>query len=81
MPSLQDLERAALDVLAILKGIKDFEEASIAVYGGLALWKYLPSGRTTEVIPPLQKGKNSRLTLWVAGRGLHHQPRWSSSAC
>lgn len=48
MPSLQELERAAIDVLRILKGINEFKDASIAVIGGLALWKYIPSGRTTE---------------------------------
>ncbi|PIA89243.1 hypothetical protein CB0940_07065 [Cercospora beticola] len=48
MPSLQELERAAIEVLTILKSIKEFEDASIAVFGGLALWKYIPAGRTTE---------------------------------
>nr|POF00351.1 hypothetical protein CFP56_77325 [Quercus suber] len=47
---LQDvLERAAADVLQILKGISELQDASIAVIGGLALRKYLPNGRRTEV--------------------------------
>lgn len=51
MPSLQELEGAAADVISILKGVDEFKEASIAVIGGLALWKYIPSGRTTEACP------------------------------
>ncbi|KAG7285771.1 hypothetical protein NEMBOFW57_008065 [Staphylotrichum longicolle] len=42
------LERAAADVIVILKGIAEYSEASIAVIGGLALWKYMPGGRTTQ---------------------------------
>lgn len=49
MSSRQELEAAAADVIKILKGIDEFKEASIAVIGGLALWKYIPYGRTTEV--------------------------------
>lgn len=49
MPSLKDLEAAAADVIAILKDIPGLSEARVAVIGGLALWKYMPRGRTTEV--------------------------------
>ncbi|KAF2459309.1 hypothetical protein BDY21DRAFT_337915 [Lineolata rhizophorae] len=48
MPSLNELETAAADVLNILKGIPEFSNARVAVIGGLALWKYIPTGRTTE---------------------------------
>jgi hypothetical protein len=44
-----DLEKAAAEVISILKGMKDFSNSKIAVIGGLALWKYVPNGRTTEV--------------------------------
>jgi len=43
------LERAAADVIVILKGIAEYSEASIAVIGGLALWKYIQGGRGTQV--------------------------------
>ncbi|KAJ9158524.1 hypothetical protein NKR19_g3245 [Coniochaeta hoffmannii] len=42
------LERAAADVIVILKGIAEYSEASIAVIGGLALWKYIQGGRGTQ---------------------------------
>ncbi|KAF2241341.1 hypothetical protein BU26DRAFT_440823 [Trematosphaeria pertusa] len=48
MPSLNELESAAAQVIAILKSISEFSDASVAVIGGLALWKYIPNGRTTE---------------------------------
>lgn len=35
-----------------MKGIADYSEASIAVIGGLALWKYIQNGRTTQVPEP-----------------------------
>lgn len=47
MTSLSTLERAAADVISILKGIDEFSNARIAVIGGMALRKYLPNGRTT----------------------------------
>ena len=50
MPSFDSLETAAADVLRILKGIDEYKNVSIAVIGGLALWKYIPSGRFTEVL-------------------------------
>lgn len=50
MPSLNELESAAAQVIAILKSISEFSDASVAVIGGLALWKYIPNGRTTEVL-------------------------------
>lgn len=49
MASRENFEAAAAQVLGILKGISDFGDASVAVIGGLALWKYLPEGRTTQV--------------------------------
>ena len=50
MTSLSTLERAAADVISILKGIDEFSNARIAVIGGMALRKYLPNGRTTDVL-------------------------------
>ena len=55
-PTRLQLERAAADVISILKGISEYSNAKIAVIGGLALWKYLPSGRTTEVLDPYLHG-------------------------
>jgi hypothetical protein len=49
MPTLVQLEATAADVIGILKGISEYEDAKIAVIGGLAVWKYDPEGRTTEV--------------------------------
>ncbi|KAG6068600.1 hypothetical protein E4U32_000103 [Claviceps aff. humidiphila group G2b] len=43
------LHQTAADVIAILKTIPEFRDSKIAVIGGLALWKYLSKGRTTEV--------------------------------
>ena len=48
--TISDLDAAASDVIQILKGIPEFALCKVAVIGGLALWKYLPRGRTTEVI-------------------------------
>ncbi|EQB51598.1 hypothetical protein CGLO_08849 [Colletotrichum gloeosporioides Cg-14] len=48
MPTRIQLEAAASEVISVLKGIREFSNARIAVIGGLALWKYLPNGRTTE---------------------------------
>jgi hypothetical protein len=50
MTSISTLERAAADVISILKGIDEFSNARIAVIGGMALRKYLPNGRTTDVL-------------------------------
>lgn len=44
------LHQTAADVIAILKTIPEFRDSKIAVIGGLALWKYLSDGRTTEVL-------------------------------
>ena len=49
MPTRTQLETAAADVIRILKGISEYSDAKIAIIGGLALWKYIPTGRTTEV--------------------------------
>ncbi|MCJ1401157.1 hypothetical protein MMC11_004369 [Xylographa trunciseda] len=48
MPTQTQLETAAADVIRILKGISEYSNARIAIIGGLALWKYIPAGRTTE---------------------------------
>lgn len=45
----QELSEAAAEIIAILKGLPQCLDAKIAVIGGLALWTYLPSGRTTQV--------------------------------
>jgi hypothetical protein len=50
MPTLAELNRAASEVIIILKGIPDYSNAKVAVIGGLALWNYVQNGRTTEVI-------------------------------
>jgi hypothetical protein len=50
MPTLAELNRAASEVIIILKGITDYSNARVAVIGGLALWNYVQNGRTTEVI-------------------------------
>ncbi|KAL9079254.1 MAG: hypothetical protein Q9157_001872 [Trypethelium eluteriae] len=49
MQAQKRLEIAAVNVIRILKDISEFREARIAVIGGLALWKYNPAGRTTNV--------------------------------
>jgi len=49
MPSRNQLETVAADVIRILRGISEYSNTRIAVIGGLALWKYIPTGRTTEV--------------------------------
>ncbi|KAF4627030.1 hypothetical protein G7Y89_g11129 [Cudoniella acicularis] len=46
--TLTELETAASDVIQILKTVPEFASARVAVIGGLALWKYMPRGRTTE---------------------------------
>ena len=52
MPIRAQLEAAAADVIRILKGISEYSNARIAIIGGLALWKYIPVGRTTDVSNP-----------------------------
>ncbi|KAI1284407.1 hypothetical protein F5Y07DRAFT_2734 [Xylaria sp. FL0933] len=46
--SLSELKSAALEVIGILKGLPQFADQKIAVIGGMALWMYLPRGRSTE---------------------------------
>ncbi|KAL9123826.1 MAG: hypothetical protein Q9217_006783 [Psora testacea] len=48
MPTRTQLETAAADVIRILRGISEYSNARIAIIGGLALWRYIPTGRTTE---------------------------------
>lgn len=50
MPSLNELETAGADVINILKGINKFSNARVAVIGGLALWKHIPTYRATQVL-------------------------------
>lgn len=48
LPTLKELEdtvRAAIDAL---KQYPEFGSAKLAIIGGTALWKYIPSGRTTK---------------------------------
>lgn len=45
----EELEGVAWEVIANLKGIPDFADARFAIIGGLAVWKYIPRGRTTDV--------------------------------
>lgn len=52
MPDLLALQQAAADVIQILKRIEVYSNAKVAVIGGLALWTYLPEGRSTEVFYP-----------------------------
>ncbi|KAG5926250.1 hypothetical protein E4U42_003490 [Claviceps africana] len=47
-PKREELHKAAADVIAILKTIPEFQDSKIAVIGGLAVWNYLQSGRTTK---------------------------------
>ncbi|KAI8949883.1 hypothetical protein F4801DRAFT_579985 [Xylaria longipes] len=47
-PSLLDLERAAMDVIKIMKAVPDLAKQKVAVIGGLALWNFMPRGRSTE---------------------------------
>jgi len=44
-----ELNAAASYVIQTLKGMEEFACCEVAVIGGLAPWKYVPSGRTTEV--------------------------------
>lgn len=47
--SFAELEAAADAVIRILQTMSEFSNAKIAVIGGLGLWKYMRSYRTTEV--------------------------------
>ncbi|KAF2743418.1 hypothetical protein M011DRAFT_480770 [Sporormia fimetaria CBS 119925] len=48
IPLLAALEEAAMAVIDILKEIESIKDARIAVIGGMALWTYIPHGRTTK---------------------------------
>lgn len=39
MSSLQELEAAAINVIRILQSVPEFQNDTIAVIGGMALWK------------------------------------------
>lgn len=47
--TLKELEKVAAEVIRYLKDINEYSEGSIAVIGGLAVWKHLPDGRKTKV--------------------------------
>ena len=48
--TLHDLERAASDVIRLIKQVPEARgDTKLALIGGLALWHYLPEGRTTGV--------------------------------
>lgn len=47
--SFDELEAAAKAIIGILKTIPEFSNARIAVIGGLSLWKYIRTYRTTQV--------------------------------
>lgn len=47
--SLPELEAVATEVLTFLKSIAKYDSFKVAIIGGMAVWKYLPSGRTTKV--------------------------------
>lgn len=44
-----ELDAAASYVIQTLKEMPEFASCEVAIIGGLALWKYVPRGRTTEV--------------------------------
>ncbi|KAK2745544.1 hypothetical protein FQN57_003669 [Myotisia sp. PD_48] len=46
--SFSELEAAARAVIEILQGIPELSSAKIAIIGGMTLWKYLQSYRTTK---------------------------------
>lgn len=48
MSTLAQLDQAAKDVVGEMKKIKEYADAKVAVIGGLALWNYIKSGRTTK---------------------------------
>ena len=49
LPTLKELEETARAAIDALKQYTEFGSAKLAIIGGTALWKYIPSGRTTEV--------------------------------
>lgn len=85
MPDLLALQQAAADVIQILKRIEVYSNAKVAVIGGLALWTYLPEGRSTEVFYP--KHSSRRGVTNVKGCRFHHKSyrgaRWrqETAAC
>ena len=46
------LEQAAIDVIGLLKSIRQYSDAKVAIIGGLALWNYIRQGRSTQVVKP-----------------------------
>lgn len=48
-PSLAEVQDAARDVIRIMKTVPSLSRAQIAVIGGMAVWNYIPKGRSTEV--------------------------------
>ena len=52
MASLQFLHSAAAEVIGYLKKISEYSDVRVAVIGGLAVWNYIPKGRTTQVRVP-----------------------------
>ena len=48
-PTFLELEESAQAAINCLKLFPEFANAKIAIIGGAALWKYVPSGRTTMV--------------------------------
>jgi hypothetical protein len=47
--TFNELERAALHIIQLLKSMSDLETMKIAVIGDLALWYHLPDHRRTKV--------------------------------
>ncbi|RYO93987.1 hypothetical protein DL762_000735 [Monosporascus cannonballus] len=48
--TFRELECAASDVIRTVKRMPDLGNVKLAIIGGLALWHYLPRGRTTDNI-------------------------------
>ncbi|EAS30187.1 uncharacterized protein CIMG_08933 [Coccidioides immitis RS] len=48
LPTLKELEETARAAIDALKQYPEFGSAKLAIIGGTALWKYIPSGRTTK---------------------------------
>ncbi|KAM5464235.1 hypothetical protein MauCBS54593_007054 [Microsporum audouinii] len=47
-PTFAELEDTARTAISYLKQNQEFSNAKIALIGGVALWKHLPGGRSTE---------------------------------
>ncbi|KAK2873712.1 hypothetical protein FQN49_002151 [Arthroderma sp. PD_2] len=47
-PSFRELEETAQAAIGYLKQSQELTNAKIALIGGIALWKHLPNGRSTE---------------------------------